>query len=608
MQPGTSHPQSGSSSLLYRPLVHFLLIAGLALLAYANTLHVPFVFDDVKEIVENPVVRNLHYFWNPDAARGLTTYHGLHMRTVAYFTLALNYLVGGTNVVGYHLFNLAVHILTALLVYKLVSRTLGLAFFQKEVQGSTTQNAKLKTQNFVPLLVALLFAVHPIQTEAVTYLIQRLTSLATCFYLLSLTSYIDARLDVEEQRTGRALAWFLVSLVAAVAAMKTKEIAFTLPLVAVLYESVFLRGKLRRRLFLAPLLLTMLIIPVGLVGTQRLVASGQPVASILESANMASRVDHAVSRMDYLSTQFRVIVTYLRMLILPVDQSLDHDYPLHPHFLAPEVLLSFLLLATLFGLGVYLVGRGKYWSRLPGPESRVPSLGSRFTVHGSRIIGFGILWFFITLAVESSIIPIPDVMNEHRLYLPSVGFFLALVTAAWLLVGKLAVRRPGIGRAATALAAVIVLALTAATYSRNRVWQDEIGLWQDVIAKNPQNARAYNNLGSYLDSRGDYAKALPYLQKAIALRPDFAEGLFNLGLANAGLKQKDMAIFYYRQALALQPSNPEVLYNLGVVYMDKGMFAPAATVFQEALRLDPTLSQARMFLQYALQQIGKQTR
>ena len=467
-----------------------------------------------------------------------------------------------------------------------------------KVQGARCKTCQT-TLNFIPLLVALLFAVHPIQTEAVTYVVQRLTSLATFFYLLSLTSYIDARLGFENQRTGRALAWFLLSLVAAVAAMKTKEIAFTLPLVIALYEFLFFHGRLRKRLlYLFPLLLTMLIIPLGLIGSQRLVGSGEPVAAIVSTANVASRVDQAVSRSDYLCTQFRVIVTYLRMLILPVDQSIDHDYPLHPHFLAPEVLLSFLFLAFLFGLGVYLAGRGQYWSRVPGPESRI-------TAHGSRIIGFGLLWFFITLAVESSVIPIPDVMNEHRLYLPSVGFFLALATVAWWLVQKLAVRRPGIGKAAAALSAAIVLVLAGATFARNRVWHDEVGLWQDAIAKNPQNARAFNNLGSYLDSRGEYAEALPYLQKAAALKPDFAEALFNLGLANAGLKQKDLAIFYYRQALALQPANPEILYNLGVVYMDKGMFAPAAAVFQEALRLDPTLSQARMFLQYARQQLGK---
>jgi protein O-mannosyl-transferase len=583
---------------LNRPLVQPLLVAGLALLAYSDTFHVPFVFDDVGLIVKNPLIRNLN-FSNLFSHSIPGADSGMMMRIVAYLTLALNFKIGGLDVTGYHLFNLAVHIFSALLVYKLVLRTLGLPFFQDEAQGSsskvqgpTTQNAKLKTQYFIPLFTALLFAVHPIQTQAVTYVIQRMTSLAAFFCLLSLTSYIDARLKLERKEVGKSLTWFIIALAAAVAAMKTKEIAFTLPIVIALYDFLFLGGNLRKRLLiLTPLLLTMLIIPLSLISTKT------PLAEVVSKANVASRVAHGVSRFDYLCTQFLVIVSYLRLLVLPVNQNLDHDFPLHPHFFAPEVLFSFLFLAAVFGVGVYLACFGKFRSRITDHDSRV-------TAPESRLIGFGILWFFITLAVESSIIPIPDVMNEHRLYLPSVGFFLAVVAAAAWLLRRLS-DRPALLKAAPVLAALITLTLTGATFARNQVWQDEVGLWKDVIAKSPGDVRGYNSLGIYYDRRGDHGQAIAYYQRAIAIKPHDPEALFNMGVAEANLNHAGQAIYWYQRALAVKPDDPKTYYNIGVSYMSLGQMGPATAALQEAVRLDPKNTQARLFLSYTQSQLGK---
>ena len=590
---------------LNRPLVQPLLVAGLALLAYSDTFHVPFVFDDVGLIVKNPLIRNLN-FSNLFSHSIPGADSGMMMRIVAYFTLALNYKIGGLDVTGYHLFNLAVHIFSALLVYKLVFRTLGLPFFQDEVQGSsskvqgpTTQNAKLKTQYFIPLFTALLFAVHPIQTQAVTYVIQRMTSLAAFFCLLSLTSYIDARLKLERKEVGKSLTWFIIALAAAVAAMKTKEIAFTLPVVIALYDFLFLGGNLRKRLLiLTPLLLTMLIIPLSLISTKT------PLAEVVSKANLASRVAHGVSRIDYLCTQFPVIVSYLRLLVLPVNQNLDHDFPLHPQFFAPEVFFSFLFPCGPVRAGSLSGLVREVRSRVPGPGSRITSHEPRATAPESRLVGFGILWFFITLAVESSIIPIPDVMNEHRLYLPSIGFFLAVVAAAAWLLRRLS-DRPALLKAAPVLAALIILTLTGATFARNQVWQDEVGLWQDVIAKSPRNVRGYNSLGIYYDRRGDYGQAIAYYQQAIAIKPDDPEALFNMGVAEATLNHAGQAIYWYQRALAAKPDAPKTYYNIGVSYMSLGQMGPATAALQEAVRLDPENTQARLFLRYTQSQLGK---
>jgi hypothetical protein len=233
--------------------------------------------------------------------------------------------------------------------------------------------------------------------------------------------------------------------------MKTKENAFTLPVMITLYEFCFFSrftSHVSRFLYLVPSLLTLLIVPLTLMG---LAGSHQ-----LDPGAYGAKV---FSGNEYLFTQFRVVVTYLRLLFFPVDQNLDYDYPLFKSFFIPQVILSFLFLSLLFGLGVYLVikakdtkendsGEAVMTKKVMGPRhsglsgilsrftSHVsrPLNDSRFTVHDSRplrLVGFGILWFFITLSVESSVIPLPMLIDEYRMYLPSVGLIISAVTGVF---------------------------------------------------------------------------------------------------------------------------------------------------------------------------------
>ncbi|MHB8709188.1 MAG: hypothetical protein ACYC9I_09960, partial [Desulfuromonadales bacterium] len=265
---------------LQHPFTHILLIVGLGILAYSNSFGVPFVLDDLESIVQNEAIRSLGNFL-PGGA-GLDFHF---RRWVAYFSFALNYRFGGLGVTGYHLVNLVVHLGTAALVYALVRLT----FRTPVLAGS-----RLSPQaGIVALLAALFFVVHPVQTQAVTYIVQRLTSLCTFFYLLSLVLYAWGRLRMEESlgrdTTGNGtgqppvpsprspLFWlpFAGSLLAAVLAMFTKEIAFTLPLAALLFEFSFFRGEHRKRLLLLlPLLLTLAIIPMLVLTGQELTAEG----------------------------------------------------------------------------------------------------------------------------------------------------------------------------------------------------------------------------------------------------------------------------------------------------------------------------------------------
>jgi hypothetical protein len=292
----------------------------------------------------------------------------LKSRAFGYFTFALNYRAHGLDVRSSHAVNLAIHILNAIMVYFIVMLT----FRTPILEGSALKGRS----GFMAFLTALLFVCHLVHPQAVTYMYQRFASLATFFYLASFLSYIRSQLSMKRavQYTHYALA-----LVFAILAMKTKELIVTLPFVI----AVYIKRDLKRRListfslFLVILLFSLVII--GLYGS-------------FAETTKEIKLQTNLSRTDYLFTQFRVIVTYLRLLVLPINQNLDYDYPIYRSFFNPQVLLSFFFLLGWGALGIYLIYR------------------SRVSDRALRFIAFGIFWFFITLSVESTIIPIVDVI------------------------------------------------------------------------------------------------------------------------------------------------------------------------------------------------------
>lgn len=569
----------------FRSALSLLFIIFLGLLVYSNTLHVPFVFDDIPNITGNLLIQNPSLFADPlrycsqvppgtEAAVACGTYKS---RFVGYLTLAVNHRLHGLDVMGYHLTNIGIHIINGLLVYFLVLLT----FRTPRLQGQGDAFGPS-----VALFTALFFVCHPVQTQAVTYIVQRFASLATLFYLLSLVLYVKARLRQTTNGgagffSASALTFYFLSLVSAVCAMKTKEMAFTLPLVISLYELMFFEGKaLKRILFLLPPLLTMLIIPLSLVGLHR------PLGEVIGDVSEATRVQTEMSRWDYLFTQFRVIVTYIRLIFVPVGQNLDYDYPVYHSFFDPSVSFSFLFLLSIFGLGVYCLYR------------------SRITHHALRLTAFGIFWFFITLSVESSIIPIQDVIFEHRLYLPSVGAFLAITTAVFLAGEKLKTRGQAAWKAIPVALSLIIVFLAGAAYARNRVWQDDVTLWSDVTAKSPNNARAYNNLGIGYQKRNEMGKAMEMYEKATTLIPPFIDSYYNLGFVHFFFSRYDkgyynLGIYYfkkghyeealrnYTKAIGANQNFGEVYNSRGIVYAAMGRYDDALSDYTRAMSIDP---------------------
>ena len=659
-----------------RSLFYVSIIVAVGLIAYSNTLNAPFVFDDESSITDNPVIKDLRNFTG-----SLEGYRFNPRRFIGYLTFAVNYHIGGLSVTGYHVFNIAVHIVNALLVYFLVLLTFRTPYFSNPPVpplsgggegGIVTRHASRVTA----LVVALLFVAHPVQTGAVTYIVQRLTSLATMFSLLSLVIYVKWRLMRSEEsgvrrqeseqeirdnppipplcKGGRptpqggesapqtlpplklrggeeglpsspsarySYAWYFLSLLSLVLAMKSKEIAFTVPILILLYEWLFFKEKIKAG-YLIPLLLTLLIIPASMLD------AGKPLGEVLSDVGAVTRVKSELSRGTYFMTQLAVITTYVRLLFLPVSQNLDYDYPVYRSFLEPNVFLSFLFLALLFGTAVYLLYKSRVakpvinkdtLSSLPdligqsreGLDSPVkpendkqetiyrhangltsPLNYSRVTRHVLRLSAFGIFWFFITLSVESGIIPIVDVIFEHRIYLPSVGFFIAIASGAFAAGNLLEARIP---RIRTVLVAVMVsgaLVFAGATYLRNEMWGDAIRLWSDVVKKSPGKARGYYNLGLSYDREGKLEEAMSHYLTAIRLEPYLAKAHNNLGNIYGKQGRFPEAIREFQTVLAFDPADAAAHSNLGVAYAKQGQFAEALQEFRTALGLNPDFAEA----------------
>jgi tetratricopeptide (TPR) repeat protein len=567
-----------SAAFFREPVVHILIIVVLGILIYSNTLDVPFAFDDTGSIIYNSIIRDVRHIIDPQNIYS--------SRLVGQLTFALNYKMHGLNVAGYHIFNLFIHILNALLVYWLLMLT-----FRTPYASAYLQKDVLKTSDpyhWIPLFSALLFVSHPVQTQAVTYIVQRFASLSTLFYLVSLVTYIQAR-GSDSTKKAR-YAFYAASIISAVLAMRTKEIAFTLPFIAVLYECMFFRGDIKKRMLyllpLLPLLLTVLVIPLTMMLTQ----SGSTGArGIDELTKIAGSVD--ISRWDYLNTQFRVIVTYIRLLFFPMNQNLDYDYPIYRTFFTPPVFLSFLVLLGVFCWGIYLLYRSYKSDQANG--------------FSCRVIAFGIFWFFVTLSVESSIIPIEDVIFEHRLYLPSVGFFMVFMSGIVFISVRLANRTKVAVKVFMPVLILVVISLSLTAYARNMVWSDKVTLWEDVVKKSPHKTRPHYNLGTAYQEQGRLDDAVKEYQTVINFNPDLVEPHYNLGLVYRTQGRLDDAIREYKTAIKLRPDNADPHNNLGVAYQKQGRLDEAIKEYQTAINLDPDHAKAHNNLGTAYYEQGR---
>ena len=603
-----NHTGKGKTKLYQRISVHLLIFIALGFLAYSNTFTVPFVLDDEPYIVRNPAVKDLNYFREPSKMEAVKTIkpnfrNAFRTRTVGYLTFALNYRLHGLDVTGYHVVNLLIHLFNALLVYALVIHTYRTPFVSPDrlmKRHSETSADPLMAAFFT----ALFFLCHPIQTQAVTYIAQRFTSLATFFYLLSLVAYVKFKLS--ESTTGR-YGLYLVSMLSAILGMLTKEICFTLPVVMGVYEFMFFDGKVIPRIFfLSPFILAAIVIPLRLLGVEVLTTDKEAIDGMMRLFGGGS----ILPRWDYFLTQIRVVVTYMRLIFFPVNQNIDYDYPVYHSLANASLFLSIIFHLFILGLGGFLFWRSK--------NTRSETRGEL------RLIAFGILWFFVALSVESSVIPLADIIFEHRIYLPSIGAFISIVAAMLAFKRKLTVKMPAIGRVIIPALGIAVVALLFATYVRNGFWGDDVTLWNDAIEKSPQKARPYNMLGIAYFKTDRLDEAIREYKNAIRLKPDYfdahnnlglaylkqgrteegtrelkaayAKGHYDLGLRYIAQRRLEEAIREFQVAIEGMPHYAEAHIKLGLVFGEKGRFEEAIREFQTAISLKPEDGQVYFYL------------
>ena len=535
-----------------------IVLAGAA--AYSNSFGGVFMLDDEPSIHNNPTVHHLWPIW--PVLFGATS-GTVVSRPVLNLSLAVNYALGGTDIRGYHALNLAVHLLAGLALFGVVRRTLLLATVPEPFRRASTGLA---------LAAALLWTLHPLQTESVTYIVQRAESICGLFYLLTLYGVIRGA------SSRRALPWYVAAVTACVLGTATKEVTATAPVIVLIYDRVFLAGSfreaLRRRKGLFIALAATWVILAALVMT-----SG--------GRERTAGFGLGMGPWEYVRTQFGYIVLYLRLAVWPDPLTLD--YGTHVADTAAEI-VPYAIIVALLAAGSVAALRYRPW------------------------LGFLGAWFLLILAPTSSIVPlVTQVAAEHRLYLPLAGVVVLAVVAGYAggrrLLGRLApcdVRRRRIGLAlALATVGAVATPFGLLTVRRNEDYHDLLGMWSTVVARHPENPRGHCNVGDALIRLGRTADALDHYREALRLKTKFAGARSNCGLALAALGRFNEAVEQYRLALQESPANPGILNNLGNALTALGRPAEAVGVFREALQKAPDSALLHFNLANTLADMGR---
>ena len=499
---------------LWRKAALFILPV-LLLLVYGETLDHPFYFDDTTNITENPHIR-LEEFNLVGLKRVVAGGH-LTSRPVANLSFALNYLFGEYNPVLYRLINILIHGLNGLLLFKLLSLTLRMPI------ASIPQ----EKVHLLAYVTALIWLVHPLHIQSVTYIVQRMNSLATMFYFMAMIFYIMGR---QCPVAKRKRLMFVGCLISGLLALGSKEIAITLPFMLWIYEWFFFKD-MDRKWFRINATSMVIGFGFGLLMLLFFWSIFEPGAGLLNT--IVSSYSHRDFTMEQrLLTELRVVVFYISLFLWPYPDRLTllHDFPLSNSFFDPlSTLGSLLFLLVLAGVAIRLA-------------------------RNYRLYSFCLIWFLGNLTLESSVIGL-EIIFEHRTYLPSTFLTLLVVLIAHRFL-EVAWLKKGL------LLFVLVL-LSFWTYQRNQVWENKVSFWLDCLEKCPTEIRVQNNLGQALEEEGRIEEAMGHYRQAIEHNALFADAYNNLGLALEKVGEEKEAVHIYKNVLKFDPGNPDALYNLG---------------------------------------------
>jgi tetratricopeptide (TPR) repeat protein len=510
-------------------LLPILGLLALIVLAYGNTISAPLNYDD-EAVIRNEIAAFGDRFYQPYPPK---------YRHLFYLSLAVNYNDGQLNPEGYHLFNIALHFLTAVTV-------LLIAFFTLDRGTSVGRKAAVS----IATITAFLFALNPVHSETVTYISARATGMAAWFYFLSLLFFILGSLKVTRPRPI-ALACYLLSLAAFLSAVLSKETALTFPAIIILYDLFFMQGEDRWNAFKTRIFYYYLPILAGVV------------VVLIKSPALLSSLQAWLPKLDlnYAVSQISVIAYATKMLLFPVNLTFDYDF--NPRFFAATSTL-------ILGVGLILALTHAIIKKTP---------------KGARLFCFSIFWFLITISPTNSFLPRTDLLSERNLYLPSFGLLLIAAVMIWRVVDCTRNRPPALRFSVVSCLTAVFILYSALLVERNSVYRSNILLWEDTVKKSPGKLRALHNLSHFYLAEKAYQKAFVPLKKLAASRATpFYRSIAhnNLGNIYTQFNNPAQAEKEFRQAIDADPTIPTGHFNLASLHASKGQFHLAKQEYDKA--------------------------
>ena len=457
-----------------------------------------------------------------------------HSRHLSFFTFALNYHFSKLDPFGYHVFNFGVHLMTVCFIWWL---TLLLFRTPRLRRSAVPVSAEAE---LIAFFAALLFLVHPGNTQAITYISQRFESMTAMFYVAAVCFYLKWRLSDRHF-------YFVPSFLTAIAAMLCKETAFTLPFCILLIEMIFFERSFKKSFswqMVLPWIAILFIIPVLIPDQVHLTVFGPRLS--------ASHDNEMISFVEYQLTQLRVLARFFSLIFLPINQNFDYDFPKSTSLFSPwTTLTSFCFLLFL-------------WA-------------ASFRLKKNHILlAFGIWWFFLTASIN--LVPRSFLIFEHKFYLMAIGMMIAIPVFVFSILKN--------RKYAVFCLSALVLVFSILTFLRNKVWENELTLWSDVIKKSPNKYTANQNLGCALFKAGDLSKALEYFNRALASRPGFM-AFNNRAAVYFELGREKEALSDIQSAIERHPGYPHPYNLLGKIYEKNGQYDKAIASFDHAIELGP---------------------
>lgn len=532
-------------------------LAAIIFIIYGNSFDCSWHFDDEANITDNPNLHLKEITWEHVKRTLFSDRNNPHVlyRPVACLSFGLNHYFGELDVFGYHLLNIFIHLISSIFLFLFIYHTLNLPSLK----------TKYATHSYsIALLSTILWAINPIQTQAVTYIVQRMASLAGMFYIMSMYFYLKFRTT----ETGDKKVFFLIlCLVSFVMAFGSKENAAILPLSIFLYEILLLQEitvkNIRKKMNIF-FIVTGAILILGF--TYIYIHDGN-IFSFLNGYE-----NRPFTLTQRLLTEPRIIIFYISLLLYPMPNRLNiaHSFQISTSLFDPiSTVLSILFIAGAISYAIYSAKKQPLFS-------------------------FCILFFFLNHLIESTFFPL-ELIFEHRNYIPSMLFFVPIVIGFFYLFNYYSAKKP-MQYILLSFILFFLIGLSHSTFMRNFTWKNEKNLWIDAVEKSPELFRPHNNLGRYYHDHGYKEEAILEYQKALEspgtnrIDETFVT-YYNLGKIYGDLKDYKKALSFYYRAMCMNPYFPPIYNDIASVFDREGKHQLAYDYLLKAIRLNPNSSE-----------------